>query len=188
MKFTPLFIPGAWMIELEPRADHRGYFMRCYDEALFREQGLQTTWLQENQSLSRAPYTLRGLHFQHPPATETKLVRAVAGRLFDVMVDLRVNSPAYGKWFGAELSADNHTMLYIPKGCAHGFLTLAPDTIISYKVDAMYAANLEGQLRFDDANVGIAWPLPADVMPTISDKDMQAKMLRELQLPFRLVG
>lgn len=188
MKFTALPIPGAWKIELAPRIDHRGHFMRCYDQTLFREHGLQTDWLQENQSLSHATYTLRGLHFQLPPATETKLVRAVGGTLFDVMVDLRTDSPTYGQWFGAELSADNHAMLYIPRGCAHGFLTLAPDTIIAYKVDANYSASHEGQLRYDDADIAIAWPLPAGVTPVMSDKDRQAPLLQQLRSPFRLNG
>src|ERR1044071_3598541 len=110
MKFTALNIPGAFEISLEPRQDHRGYFMRCYDRILFEEHGLQTQWLQENQSMSVHAHTLRGLHFQAPPAAETKLVRCVHGELFDVLVDLRIGSPTYGKWYGAILSGDNHKM------------------------------------------------------------------------------
>lgn len=185
MKFDPLAIPGAFEITLAPRQDHRGYFMRCFDRSLFEEHGLQTEWLQENQSMSVNAFTVRGLHFQAPPAAETKLVRCVQGELFDVMVDLRVGSPTYGRWHGSVLSQDNHKMLYIPKGCAHGFVTLRDNSIIAYKVDSMYTRQLEGALHYADPTIAIDWPIPRDKTLQISDKDREAKMLADFHPPFR---
>ncbi len=135
MKIIATPIEGLFVIQLEPRGDHRGYFMRTYDRQIAADHGLQTEWLQENQSLSGTPGTVRGLHFQRPPFAETKLVRALSGALLDVVVDVRRGSATYGQHFAVELTATNHKCLYIPKGFAHGFCTLQPNSILAYKVD-----------------------------------------------------
>lgn len=178
VKSTPL--AGLFEIQLNARGDDRGYFMRTYDRQIFREHGLQTEWLQENQSLSRVTGTIRGLHFQRPPHAETKLVRALAGCLLDVAVDLRAGSPTYGQHFAIELSADNHRCLYIPKGFAHGFCTLAPNTVIAYKVDHVYSPDAEGGLRWNDPQLGIAWPIDGEPA-IISAKDAQWPNLDQLE-------
>jgi dTDP-4-dehydrorhamnose 3,5-epimerase len=182
IKSTPL--AGLFEIHLDFRADDRGYFMRTYDREIFQEHGLQTEWVQENQSLSRIAGTIRGLHFQKPPHAETKLVRALSGRLLDVAVDLRAGSSTYGQHYSIELSAENHRCLYIPKGFAHGFCTMAPDTIIAYKVDHVYSPAAEGGLRWNAPQLGIAWPLQGEPA-LISLKDSQWLDLEQIE-PLRL--
>jgi dTDP-4-dehydrorhamnose 3,5-epimerase len=177
MKFIRHELDGVVLIELDPRRDARGHFMRSYDEAAFRAQGLETAWLQDNESASPRRGTLRGLHFQRPPATETKLVRAVAGSIWDVFVDLRAGSPSYGHWGAVELSNRNARLLYLPRGFAHGFCTLTDDVVVAYKVDAAYAPEHEAGLRWNDPELAIAWPVAA---PLISEKDLNAPLLRDL--------
>lgn len=168
LAFRPTSVAGAWLIEGARRGDARGHFARMFCAADFAAMGLEDRFAQVNTSLSRHRHTLRGLHYQLPPAAEVKLVRCTAGALFDVVADLRPDSPSYGSWFGAELSAANGAMLYVPRGCAHGFLTLADDTEALYLVSDAYAPDAERGLRFDDPWLGIAWPAaPAEV----SDKD-----------------
>jgi dTDP-4-dehydrorhamnose 3,5-epimerase len=182
MNIRPLRIPGAFEISLSPRGDERGHFMRTYDREIFRDQGLQTEWIQENQSLSRAIHTIRGLHFQRPPAAETKLVRVATGAVLDVFVDLRRGSPTFGQWESVEVSAEKQNMVYVPKGLAHGFCTLTPDVLMLYKVDHAYAPELEMAIRWDDPSLGIAWPA-AD--PIVSEKDKMAVRFSELVSPFQ---
>lgn len=166
MKVTPRKLAGAFEVRLEPRWDARGYFMRTWDERLAAEAGIARRWVQENQSRSVRRHILRGLHFQRPPHAEAKLVRCVVGRVLDVFVDLRRGSPSYGRWDAVELAAEEHNMVFIPRGCAHGFCTLTDESVVQYKVDACYAPQAEIGLRWD--SVGIDWPAAE---PLLSDKD-----------------
>lgn len=168
MTFSETPIPGAYLIGLEQRADERGFFARAFCEREFGERGLSSRFVQANNSLSRRAGTLRGMHYQLEPMAETKLVRCIRGALFDVVLDLRRASPAFGRSFGAELSADNRSMMYVPKGCAHGFLSLHDDTEAFYFVDQFYAPQLERCVRWNDPRFAIAWPRPAEFL---SDKD-----------------
>lgn len=184
MTFEPLAIDGCFKITLKPNGDHRGYFVRTYDIALFAAHGLQTDWLQENQSFSATKGTVRGLHFQHGAAAETKLVRVLKGSLLDVAVDVRKGSPTFGKHVAVRLSEDNFTCLYIPRGCAHGFCTLEENTVIAYKVDNVYTPSEEGGLLWSDPALAIPWPDVENVV--ISDKDKLWPTLpemRQVELP-----
>jgi dTDP-4-dehydrorhamnose 3,5-epimerase len=181
MEITPLRLSGTYQIVLAPHCDDRGYFMRVWDEQLSRQHGLTTAWVQENQSLSRRKGIIRGLHFQRPPHAETKLVRVAAGAILDVFVDLRKSSHTYGQWDSLELSAQNHRAVYIPRGFAHGFCTLTEEALAVYKVDACYAPDSEGGLRWDDEALQIAWPTRD---PLVSDKDKRLPSFKEFVSPF----
>jgi dTDP-4-dehydrorhamnose 3,5-epimerase len=168
LRFHDTPIHGARLIDLEPRGDDRGFFARLYCEEEFVEAGLVPAFVQINDSLSGTEGTLRGLHYQLPPHAETKVVRCVRGSLWDVILDIRPDSPTFGSWFGATLSADDRRMMYVPEGVAHGFLTLAPDTEAVYLVSTAYAPDAERGIRWDDPRFGIQWP----VQPReLSDKD-----------------
>jgi len=158
VKLLPTRIPGVVQIELQPQVDARGSFARTYCEATFRAHGLEPVGVQCNVSANPQRGTLRGLHFQAPPAEEAKLVRCVRGRLFDVAVDLRPDSPTIRQWFGIELDGERGNGLYIPRGCAHGFLTLADDTVVDYRMGAVYVADLARGVRWNDPAFAIAWP------------------------------
>jgi dTDP-4-dehydrorhamnose 3,5-epimerase len=181
MEIRPLRLNGTYEILLTPRNDERGYFMRAYDEAIFHKYGLQTSWVQENQSLSIRKYTIRGLHFQRPPHAETKLVRVVEGAILDVFVDLRKESETYGQWDSIELSADNQKMAYVSKGFAHGFCTLAEETVVLYKVDNAYTPESEGGLRWCDDTLRIQWPT---ANPYVSVKDRALPSFGKFASPF----
>ncbi len=168
MKFEKLPVDGAYLIDLEKRGDERGFFARVFCVNEFREHGLTTEFVQVNNSSSADVGTLRGMHYQLAPAAETKLVRCIKGSLWDCIVDVRPESATYGQWFGAELSAENRRMMYVPKGFAHGFITLEPDTEAFYFVDEFYAPEQERGLRWDDPKIGIEWPREPTVL---SDKD-----------------
>lgn len=164
MMFTETPLAGAYQINLSIRGDNRGWFVRTYDKLVFAEIGHTADWVQMNHSLTRQRGALRGMHFQHPPVAEIKLVRCITGRVFDVIIDLRAGSPTFLRWFGLELSAENQEMLYVPKGFAHGFQTLTTDCQLVYCHSEYYAPDQEGAVRYDDPRVGITWPLPvADV-------------------------
>lgn len=168
MKFNPTPLQGAFTIDLEKRGDDRGFFARLFCEDEFRAAGLETDFVQINNSDSATRGTLRGMHYQLPNSSEVKVVRCIKGALFDVIVDLRPDSPTYKKWFGAELSAENRTMMYVPRGFAHGFITLADNTEAFYLVSNRYDPKAERGLRFNDPAFGIEWPL----QPTeLSEKD-----------------
>ncbi len=181
MEITPLRLNGTYQIVFTPHNDERGYFMRVWDEALARRHGLTTAWMQENQSLSRRKGIIRGLHFQRPPHAETKLIRVAAGAILDVFVDLRKGSQTYGQWDSLELSAENHRGVYIPRGFAHGFCTLTEEALAVYKVDAYYAPESEGGLRWDDEVLRINWPTRE---PLISEKDKRLPSFKEFVSPF----
>ncbi len=168
MQFLETPIPGAYLIELEPKWDERGFFARMFCQDEFAEMGLAFTLVQCNTSLSRHPGTLRGLHYQLAQAAETKLIRCLRGVLWDCVLDLRPDSPTFGKHFGAQLDAENRSMMLVPKGCAHGFLTLEEDTEIIYFVDHPYSPELERGVRWDDPKFAITWPSTPRV---ISERD-----------------
>jgi dTDP-4-dehydrorhamnose 3,5-epimerase len=161
-------LDGSYTIEIEKRGDDRGFFARLFCEREFAQHGLETRFVQINNSLSAKRGTLRGLHYQLPPAAEVKVVRCVRGALWDVILDLRAGSPTFGKWFGSELSADNRRMMYVPRGFAHGFITLTDDAEAIYLVSDFYSPDNERGVRFDDPGHQIAWP----INPTeVSEKD-----------------
>ena len=168
MKFTETPIKGAFLIELEPRKDDRGMFARVFCKREFEEHGLNPTVVNTNMSRSRYKGTLRGMHFQKAPKGECKLVRCTRGSLYDVIIDLRQDSPSYMQWYGVELSQDNEKMLFLPEGCAHGFITLEDHTEATYQVSEFYSPEYEGGVRYNDPAFKIDWPLEPTVL---SEKD-----------------
>jgi dTDP-4-dehydrorhamnose 3,5-epimerase len=169
MIFAATQLDGAWLIDIEPREDERGFFARTWCRQELTAQGLDTEIAQESVSYNRHSGTVRGLHFQRPPDEETKIVRCARGAIFDVIIDLRPHSATYLLWQGFELTADNRRALYVPKGFAHGFQTLTDDAEIAYQISAFYAPEAAGGYRYDDPVFAIAWPLPVTV---ISDRDL----------------
>jgi dTDP-4-dehydrorhamnose 3,5-epimerase len=165
---TPL--EGAYVIELEKRGDDRGFFARAFCRNEFQQAGLVTNIVQVNNSLSVDRGTLRGMHYQLSPHSETKIVRCIRGALWDCILDLRPGSPTFGKWFGETLSAENRAMMYVPKGFAHGLITLEPNTEAFYLVDEFYRPESERGVRWDDPKFRIRWPMEPCV---ISEKDSQ---------------
>lgn len=154
------------MIEPERRGDERGFFARLFCGREFATAGLESLFVQINNSVTARRGTLRGMHYQLPPAAEVKLVRCIHGAMFDVVADLRPDSPSYGRWFGTELTGESRAMMYVPRGCAHGFVTLTDDVETLYFVSAPYTPELERGLPFDDPRIGIQWPLqPLGISP-----------------------
>lgn len=170
MKFIETPLKGAYLIELEKRGDDRGFFARAFCEKEFQAAGLPSRFVQVNNSLSAQKGTLRGMHYQLAPKAETKLVRCIRGSLFDVILDLRQNSPTFGHSFGAELSSENRKMMCVPKGFAHGFITLSDNAEAFYFVDEFYAPEQERGVRWNDPKFNIQWPIEYVVL---SDKDRQ---------------
>jgi dTDP-4-dehydrorhamnose 3,5-epimerase len=168
MRFTPTTLQDAVLIDLEKRADPRGWFARTFCEAEFAAAGLATRFVQANASANPQAGTLRGMHFQHAPHAEVKVVRCTRGAIFDAIIDLRPHSPTFRRWEGFELTAENGRMLYVPEGFAHGYLTLENDSEVGYLVSYPYTPGAEGGLRYDDPGFGVAWPSEVAV---ISDKD-----------------
>ncbi len=175
---------------IKPRRfdDERGWFSETWRRDRLTDLGIADDFMQDNQSLSRPAYVLRGLHFQAPPFAQAKLVRCVTGRIWDVAVDVRKGSPTYGQWVAAELSADNHAQLYVPAGFAHGFLTLEPDTVVVYKVSAPYAPESDGGLAWNDPDLNLPWPLPGGTAPLLSAKDAVLPHLSDFDSPFDYDG
>lgn len=169
MNFKKTPIAGAYVIDIEPKGDERGFFARGFCQQEFEALELNSKVAQANIGVSRQRGTLRGLHYQIAPYAETKLVRCTAGAVFDVIVDLRPASSSYQKWLGIELAADTRRMLYVPEGCAHGYLTLVDNTEIFYLVSQFYAAGAERGLRWNDPVFGIEWPIAQGLV--ISEKD-----------------
>jgi dTDP-4-dehydrorhamnose 3,5-epimerase len=168
MDFVPTAIAGAFRIERAPVADARGSFARTFCEAEFAAAGIDFRVVQMNLSRNPQRHTLRGLHGQHPPHAEAKLVQCVRGRIFDVAVDVRPGSPSFARWVGVELAGDGDVSFYIPPGCLHGFLTLEPDSDVLYHMGTAFVAGVGSGARFDDPAFGIAWPAAPAV---ISDRD-----------------
>ena len=165
-------LKGVFEIQLEAKDDNRGFFMRTYDSKIFQEYGISRDWVQEYHNFSAKKGTIRGLHLQLPPHTETKLVRAVAGSTLDVFVDLRKDSPTFGKWDSIILSAENKKMVYIPRGFAHGLCSLTDNAMITCKMDNHYAPDSECQIKWNDPDLNIAWQIEGQ--PIVSEKDSKA--------------
>ena len=182
MIFNELPLKGAYTIDLEKREDGRGFFARFFCPEEFENQGLNISVIQMNTTLSKERGTVRGLHFQRPPKAEIKIVRCISGSIWDVIVDIRKDSPTFGKWYGAELNDNNRTMMYVPKGFAHGFQTLADNVELLYLHSEFYSKKNEGGLLYADKTVNIDWPLPVS---EISERDKVHPMLSELN-PIRL--
>jgi dTDP-4-dehydrorhamnose 3,5-epimerase len=168
MIFTETPLAGAFVVDLDKKGDERGFFARAFCAREFEAHGLPSRFVQVNESLSAQRGTLRGMHYQLPPKAETKVVRCIRGALFDVILDLRRGSPTFGRHFGAEISADNRRAMVVPKGFAHGFVTLTDDAEALYLVDETYAPEAERGIRWDDPRFAIAWPIPPVVL---SEKD-----------------
>jgi dTDP-4-dehydrorhamnose 3,5-epimerase len=164
MRFTATDVVGAMIIDPSPHVDERGRFMRAWCAKEFAENGIQFTPVQANMGFSVARGTTRGMHFQLATAPEAKLVRCTRGSMFDVVLDLRPDSPSYGKWFGVELSAENGRMLFLPELCAHGYQTLEDGTEMHYMASAYYTPEAARGVRFDDPAFGIRWPLAATMV------------------------
>lgn len=169
-------IKGVFEISLSPRIDTRGFFMRTYDHGIFRNFGIHRDWVQENHSRSEQKGIIRGLHFQFHPFCETKLIRCIRGRVFDVFVDLRMGSATFGSWGSVILDDNDHKQIYIPRGFAHGFCTLSEISEIVYKVDNSYSPENEGGILWNDQDLAINWPVKD---PILSEKDMQNITMRE---------
>jgi dTDP-4-dehydrorhamnose 3,5-epimerase len=177
MRFTPTTIPGAYLVEIAPHADARGFFARTVCEEEFASHGLNARFVQQSVSHSLGRGILRGMHFQAAPHEEEKLVRVTSGAIWDVILDLRPASPSYRRWFGIELSAQNHTALYIPKGVAHGLQTLTDSAEVMYQMTAPYVPNAERGVLWSDSAFGIAWPV-AD--PIVSARDQSHPLWQHL--------
>lgn len=178
MKFLPTKLSGNYLVNLDKKQDERGFFSRLFCEKEFSKKGLNSKWLQINNSLSRKTGTLRGLHFQRPPHSEIKLIRCIKGMIWDVVVDLRKNSKTFGKYFSAKLSEGNRTMMYVPKGFAHGFITLKPNSEVFYLISNSYEPKAENTLIWNDPKISIKWPISPSI---ISKKDKNGKLLKDLK-------
>ena len=174
MLFDQTNVFGAYLIDLERRTDRRGFFARAWCPKEFGARGLSTGLAQVNVSANVRKGTLRGMHYQRAPHQEAKVVGCIRGAIYDVVLDLRPDSPTYLRWAAAELTAENHRSLYIPEGCAHGFQTLADDTDVHYLMFGEFSAQHACGYRFDDPAFSIAWPLPG---PIVSDKDRTYPLL-----------
>lgn len=180
MRFTPLELAGACVVDLERIEDERGFFARAWCRREFAEHGLNPEVVQCNLSFNHERGTLRGMHYQLPPHREVKLVRCIRGAIYDVIVDLRPASPTYKQWLGVELTAENRRMLYVPEGFAHGYQTLEEASEVFYQVSEFYQPGSEGGLRWNDPAIGISWPLE----PTaISPKDRSHPDFEEAPKP-----
>ena len=176
-------IPDVLLITPRRFGDQRGFFMETFSAEAFKAFGIDCEFVQDNHSLSASTGTIRGLHFQKPPHAQAKLVRVVRGSVFDVAVDLRRSSPTYGQWCGATLTAERGEQYFVPRGFAHAFCTLEPDTEFVYKVDGYYAPSSDAGLRFDDPDLAITWPVDSAHV-TVSDKDAKLPAFRDFVSPF----
>ena len=178
MIFTETRLKGSFIIDLDRKTDERGFFARAFCQKEFRDHGLKSVIAQANVASNARRGTLRGMHFQYPPAAESKLVRCTRGAILDIIVDLRPESPTYLEHISVELNEENMTALYVPERFAHGYQVLRDNTDTSYQVGEFYTPNAEGGLRYDDPRLGLKWPLPASV---ISAKDQAFRPLSEIE-------
>jgi len=174
MVFKETKLQGAYVISLEPLIDERGFFARTFCQEEFKKHNLNTTIAQANISYNKTKGTLRGLHMQLPPNEESKLIKCIRGAIYDVIVDLRKNSSTFKQWIGVELNADNHQMLYVPEGFAHGFITLENNTEVTYQMNQFYKSGSEKGFRFNDPAFDIIWPMQPKV---ISERDKNFPLL-----------
>ncbi len=187
MDVKPLSLPGVILLTPRRFSDSRGYFSETYNERAFQAAGITAKFIQDNQSYSAKRGTIRGLHFQLPPAAQAKLVRVLQGSVYDVAVDMRAGSPTYGRWDGATLTASGGEQLFVPRGFLHGFCTLEPDTMVAYKVDEFYAPASDSGIIWNDPAIGVRWPVAAaDVV--LSDKDQKLGSFAAFSSPFRYEG
>lgn len=184
MNITKTEISEVLIIEPKVFGDHRGWFAETYSSKKFKEMGIDIDFVQDNQSFSLHKGTLRGLHFQLNPMSQTKLVRCVRGRILDVAVDIRKGSPTYKKWVAVELTEENKKQLLIPKGFAHGYLTLTDNVEVQYKVDEYYSPECDRSIRYDDPEIGIDWGIKEFIL---SDKDLNASFLADSIINFRYI-
>lgn len=179
--FRELDLKGVFEVLPKQFGDERGFFSESYQSQAFADAGLDIPFVQDNHSLSRAVGVLRGLHYQLAPRAQDKLVRVVRGAILDVAVDIRRSSPSFGQWVSLVVSAEKWNQIFVPKGFAHGFVTLEPDTEVIYKVSDLYSAEHDRSIRFDDPDIGIDWAL-AGREPQLSDKDVRASLLRDADI------
>ncbi len=180
MKAIETEIPGVLIIDTDVFGDKRGYFTETYSKPKYEKMGIDVDFVQDNMSFSASEGTLRGLHWQNPPYAQAKLVSCTKGKVIDVAVDIRKGSPTFGKWVSCELSADNHRQFFIPRGFAHGFLTLSPDVEFRYKVDNVYNKEAEGAICYNDPTVNVDWGKLLDGRePVLSAKDEIAPQIAE---------
>jgi hypothetical protein len=169
-------LPGVVILEPQVFGDARGWFMESWSQKKMEDIGISVDFVQDNHSFSAEKGTLRGLHYQLNPMAQAKMLRVSRGAIFDVAVDIRRGSPTYAKWVGVELSAENYRQLFIPRGFAHGFITLTDDVEVQYKADNFYSPDCDGNIRWDDPEIGVVWPISPRVL---SDKDSSAPLLSE---------
>lgn len=181
MKITPLKLEGAAVLEPAVHGDQRGFFMESYNEATMIELGVNDRFIQDNQSLSTEAGVLRGLHYQLNPKAQTKLIRVLTGAIYDVILDIRPSSSTFGQWTGVILSEDNKKQLLVPKGFAHGFCTLVPNTQVLYKVDKYYSPEHDRGILWNDPVLGIDWPISD---PLLSDKDKCHPVFADAEMNF----
>jgi len=176
MKVIETKLPGVRILEPQVFGDARGWFMESWSAKKMEDAGIHVDFVQDNHSFSAQKGTLRGLHYQLNPMAQAKLLRVSRGAIFDVAVDIRRGSPTYAQWVGVELSAENYRQLFIPRGFAHGFITLTDNVEVQYKADNLYAPDYDGNIRWDDPALAVAWPLAPVVL---SEKDAAAPTLAE---------
>ncbi|MGL6022670.1 MAG: dTDP-4-dehydrorhamnose 3,5-epimerase [Chitinophagaceae bacterium] len=183
MIITETFIKGLFIIQPRLLEDQRGYFFESYNQKALKNFGIDTIFVQDNQAYSKNKNIVRGLHFQKPPFAQTKLIRCLQGGILDVAVDIRKNSPTYGKYFSIILSEENKKQLYIPHGFAHGYSVITETTEVLYKCDNFYNLEVEGGIRFDDKSINIDWHIPIeDIIAKKRDKNFP--FFKDLQSPF----
>jgi dTDP-4-dehydrorhamnose 3,5-epimerase len=183
VKFTQLTIPDVYLIQFKKFQDDRGFFSEVYSKRNFAAAAINCEWVQDNHVLSSEAGTLRGLHFQRPPHAQAKLIRVSRGAIYDVAVDIRKGSPFFGQWTAAIVSEASWNEIFIPKGFAHGYLTLEPDSEVQYKVDGYYAPEFEAGILWNDPDVAIDWPMKG-LRPLLSMKDRSLPPLAEVDSPF----
>lgn len=181
MKLTSLNLEGAALLEPVVHGDHRGFFMESYNETVMHDLGVNYKFIQDNHSLSAESGVLRGLHYQLNPKAQTKLVRVLSGAIYDVILDIRKSSPTFGQWVGVILSEYNKRQLLVPKGFAHGFCTLVPDTQVLYKVDEYYSPEHDRGILWNDPALQIDWPVSE---PQLSDKDQRHPLFADAEMNF----
>ena len=183
LDLLPLAIPDVRLVRAHSFVDVRGHFTETYNYQRFLSAGIDCTFVQDNQSFSAQPITVRGLHFQSPPHAQAKLVRVLSGAIVDIAVDVRTGSPTFGKWVKAKLDAKDGWQIFVPAGFLHGFVTLEPDTHVAYKVDAHYNADAEGAVIWNDETLAIDWGVDPDSV-VLSEKDAAAQRFVDFNSPF----
>lgn len=183
LETQPLSIPDVRLLRPARFCDARGYFTETYHRERFAGAGIESDFVQDNQSYSAAPHTVRGLHYQAPPHAQAKLVRVLSGAILDVAVDIRSSSPTYGRWVKSRLDAREGWQIFVPRGFLHGFVTLEPDTLVAYKADSYYDAASEGAIVWSDETLAIDWEIDPDTA-VVSAKDAAAPAFRDFHSPF----